>query len=204
MGRIYSLSKQTLIWIGESSKLIDEESGLPLSTLGLEYLTRSAEQIREARRGGLNPVESPLFLEARQQGKSYIPGGDIASPWLLGLMEVLFMRRWWSQVWVLQEAAIAGSAVLICGAASADFDDVNTLARNFLADDHELGVHGYFDEQVLKRVVPHCLARYSITSFSVPGSYQLSKDDGLYRLETAFHSTNRSDTSDAREKVFGL
>jgi hypothetical protein len=70
MGRIYSLSKQPLIWIGESSKLIDEESGLPLSTLGLEYLTRSAEQIREARRGGLNPVESPLFLEARQQGKS--------------------------------------------------------------------------------------------------------------------------------------
>lgn len=47
MRDIYSKAKQVLIWLGESSKDIDEETGISVSGVFLSYVCRMAAEVRD-------------------------------------------------------------------------------------------------------------------------------------------------------------
>jgi hypothetical protein len=199
MGPIYSLTDRTLIWLSEASELIDEVSGLPVSDLGLEYLSRMAQQIREADELEDDPFDTTIYKELRQKGSTYVPGSTIAPAWFLGLVNVRFLRRWWSRVWVIQEVALANRAVLICGDATADFGCVDALMANFTL--HNFITHDDSDDFLSKatknQTLAHCFAAALTTT-------KLDQHSAFETFRLLLEVSGEFKCSDARDKIFGL
>jgi hypothetical protein len=121
MRDVYNKASQVLIWLGESSKKIDEETGLPVSDIFMRYLPQMADEIRRLNRVRDHTSPSPLLQELLSQAHSDALGEKKSSLWD-GLWDFQ-SRRWWGRIWVVQEVAYAKSAILICGEQTANYSD---------------------------------------------------------------------------------
>jgi hypothetical protein len=131
MRDIYSKATQVLIWLGSASDDIDETSGLPVSGMFMEYIGSMAAEVRRYE----FPIEdsrndshsSPLYRELLSQGYEGVLTGR-HGPLYRGFQNIT-SRSWWGRIWVIQEAAVAKSAILICSEHTADYYDFYTLYR---------------------------------------------------------------------------
>ncbi|EXJ69305.1 uncharacterized protein A1O5_07341 [Cladophialophora psammophila CBS 110553] len=125
MGEIYTKAARVVIWLGDASEAVDPDTGVPISDLGINYLTATATELRKSEsRAERSPFSSPsssLYDDLSNQGAEYVIHRK-SSPLLQGFLDVV-LRPWWERVWVVQEAALAESAVVICGDRVANYAD---------------------------------------------------------------------------------
>ncbi|EPE25374.1 hypothetical protein GLAREA_01286 [Glarea lozoyensis ATCC 20868] len=199
MRLVYSLAKRTLIWLGEASKRVShgDEAGRPLSDLGIEYLSKMTCQMRGLNDKGIDASKSPFYEAFKEQARKHSTSddGDL-DEWFIGL-DIVLNRRWWQRVWVLQEAALSSSAVLICGKATADFADVYSVVEAYIYDKdetaHQMG-------ESLPRAASHWLARAEVNR----QRRTVSDTPEPHNIENLLGLNIYQDSTDARDKVFGL
>ncbi|KAF5676174.1 heterokaryon incompatibility protein [Fusarium heterosporum] len=139
MDLIYSKAQNVVIWLGATSKTIDSKSGRPVSDLFFDYLHPMATEIRDSKARGDFPASSRLYNHLTQQAAEYVSNGTL-TPLIRGFLDVI-LRPWWERVWVVQEAALGVSAIMICGEKTADYDDFYSLFFQLYADPtHEGGL----------------------------------------------------------------
>jgi hypothetical protein len=143
MGSIYQHASRAIIWLGDASDILDEETRLPVSDLFFDYLTPMAAEIHQSKFDGDfprdDPLTSPLYKELTSQAADYVTNGHL-TPLVQGFLDVV-LRPWWERVWVVQEAALAKSATVICGEKSADYSELYDLWYTCQSDiTHESGL----------------------------------------------------------------
>ncbi|KAM0351775.1 hypothetical protein ACHAPU_002287 [Fusarium lateritium] len=139
MDLIYSKAQKVVIWLGATSKVMDSASGRPVSDLFFDYLQPMATEIRDSKARGDFPASSALYDSLTYQAAEYVSNGTL-TPLIRGFLDVI-LRPWWERVWVVQEAALGVSAIMICGEKTADYDDFYSLFFQLYADpSHEGGL----------------------------------------------------------------
>lgn len=143
MGEIYTKAVRVVIWLGDASELVDPNTGVPISDQAIEYLTEMAAQLRQAQPDRddlyLDPSSSPLYNDLSNQGAEYVIHKTM-TPLIRGFLDVV-LRPWWERVWVMQEAALASSAIVICGDKIASYADFYLYFITLLRDDsHNAGL----------------------------------------------------------------
>jgi hypothetical protein len=94
---------------------------IPVSDLFLDYLHRMVREMRRIQSSGQDPKESPLYQELLSHLYGLYVGGVVTD---LGRgFENISQRRWWSRLWVVQEVALARSAILICSNRAVKYDN---------------------------------------------------------------------------------
>ena len=92
-----------------------------VSEIFLEFLGRMSAEIRLLRSTGGDTVSSPLYQEFGQLMSNCYQTG-VASGIIRGFLHTVH-RRWWSRVWVIQEAALDWSATMVCSKQSVNYND---------------------------------------------------------------------------------
>lgn len=139
MGSIYQHAAQAVIWLGDASEAVDEETGQPLSDLFFEYLAPMAAEMQQQRSNGYGPSTSPLYQNLAAQAADYVANKNL-TPLVQGFLDVI-LRPWWDRVWVVQEAALAQSASVICGGKTADYSQLFDLWHTCFTDvEHDSGL----------------------------------------------------------------
>lgn len=86
MRQIYSQASWVALWLGEPSLAVDEESGLPLSHLGMDYIHDFAVEIAERTNSGLDPGEGPLYQEFIKDRRAFqYSNSEVFTPQVRGL-----------------------------------------------------------------------------------------------------------------------
>jgi hypothetical protein len=93
MRDIYSNATEVLIWLGEASKRIDEESGLSVSDLFLRHIRLMAAEMREAQRQQQPYTSSPLYQAILSNTDTWLKTRKKSSL-VRGLLNI-HLRRWW-------------------------------------------------------------------------------------------------------------
>ena len=139
MGAVYGHAAKALIWLGDASEIIDTETGLPISDLFFNYLPLMADEIRAAKAKGEVPANTALYKALTAQGADFITTKNL-TPLIQGFLDVV-RRPWWERVWVVQEAALARSATVICGGKDVDHSNVGDLWSVLAQDNsHDSGL----------------------------------------------------------------
>ena len=110
MGKIYSTANSTIIWIGPSA----DDSDLAMSSIS-----------------EMNKIFKPIHnLEVvnRHNATAYgLPA--VEDPVWPALVRIMY-REWFARMWVIQEAVLAKSLVVVCGEHLIAFEEVVQLANN--------------------------------------------------------------------------
>ena len=122
MADIYRVASKVRIWLGEASDLIDSSTGKAVSTVFLEYTTLIANEMRLLKESGKAEATLSLFCRTRSELASAVRTNE-QTPFTEGLWHIE-SRRWWKRVWVVQEALLARSAIIICGDGEALYSDL--------------------------------------------------------------------------------
>jgi hypothetical protein len=124
MKSIYNNASQVLIWLGEASEKVDEETGLCTTEIFMTYFSRMAAEIRQlgddGKHTGSSVVHRNLLAAVYQEAVN-----GKASFLTEGFWHIYY-RRWWDRVWVVQEAAFAKCAIFICSEHTPSYSDLLT------------------------------------------------------------------------------
>ena len=135
MREVYRNAIEVRIWLGEESVKIDENTGLSVTHVFLNYLVRMGRVIRKDRKAGKDVALSRLSTEynepLRHVAELNFQGTE--SSLIQGLSD-LVQRRWGQRLWVVQEAALASSATLICSSHSTSYFDFYDWYRLIQSD----------------------------------------------------------------------
>lgn len=112
MGDIYRRAQKVLIWLGEE----DEDS-----RLGLNYVHILLEALQPTFDSGVSEIKHSDLI--RIIGLPSIKSGA----W--NALGRIFERAWFRRLWVLQEAALAEIALVICGGQTVAWNDLVTACR---------------------------------------------------------------------------
>ncbi len=139
MGAIYRQANQVLIWLGYASSNLDPDDKSSVSSLFFNYLAPMATQIRDTRPAGQWEAYPPLYNSLVKEAADYVSFRKL-TPLVQGFLDVV-KRPWWERVWVVQEAALAKSALVICGEYVADYADLYDLfVQVRTSSSHESGL----------------------------------------------------------------
>jgi hypothetical protein len=138
MGPIYQHAAQVVIWLGDASETIDEENNLPDSDLFFDFMSPLATEMQESKLATNDP-STPLYNKLVSEAADYVTTRTL-TPLVRGFLDVV-LRPWWERVWVVQEAALAKSAIVICGGKTANYTNLYDLWYRNLSDvGHESGL----------------------------------------------------------------
>lgn len=202
MHQIYSKAHWVMLWIGEQSSAVDEETLRPFSALGMEFMRELAVEVTARKDADQNVREGPLYHELVGQRKAFRSHGssvEAMSPRVRGLWEILH-RPWWSRVWAMQELAFAQTAVLLCGDKVESFDNasivIDALARHHAGQTAE---EVDFKSEFLVAAFPQFLMRDFVRREykDVP---KMPGGKAIYML----NSSRNTRATDPRDKVYGI
>jgi hypothetical protein len=193
MKEVYSTAHQVIIWLGEASTDLDEETGRPVSDIYMEYLDLMGSQIaqlcEEGKEGSASPFYRKLESAAEEFARNHEP-----SPLWLGFQDI-HNRRWWSRIWVIQEEALYQSAFLVCGGRATPYDNFQAL---FDVIGDEGGTKSLHIWKSLNESLYHALIRF-YARLPYLGSPSMLKDVSDFLM-----LTQHLQSSDPRDHVFGL
>lgn len=168
-------------------------TGLPVSVIFQDHLTQVAEDGRretnysDVQHARGRPV---CYTELISQVATYVLNGTL-TPLVQGFLDIM-NRRWWSRIWVVQEAALAESADVICGSTTSSYSEYY-LFFSMLLDDysHEAGLTW------------SSLGAFKHHMFSV---YQVWENPGEDKtaLREILPQSRRLEATNRRDHIFGL
>lgn len=120
---------------------------------------------------------------------------EIVDP-LYQCLQGIFLRRWWKRLWVVQEAALASSALLVCGSATLDFSDLDQIHYCILEERSDASLRAY-------SFLSQAMVQLSTRKF-LNDDYKRS-NVMFARLALHFlYVSSQKEASDPRDKVFGI
>lgn len=198
MRQIYSQASWVALWLGEPSLAVDEESGLPLSDLGMDYIHDFAVEIAEKTNSGQDPGEGPLYQEFIKDRMAFqYSNSEVFTPRVRGLWDVLH-RSWWKRLWVVQEVALSRQPTLICGSKGEPFHNVKVVIEALIRPQQAVEVMEYNSLFIASTFhqfhVRHMIETGGMSKISPPGVKALRILD----------ATRNTQASDPRDKIYGV
>ncbi|KAG9503337.1 hypothetical protein J7337_006182 [Fusarium musae] len=199
MGRIFNSAWQVIIWLGEEKdrcccgNTVLERSLSSISDGFSEICSVVNEWLAQA---GHKTVEA-TYLGISQDGQSTVHHAKIDDRGGLNFgMTELFLRRWFSRIWVLQEVVLAKQALVQLGSYQIPWEWVG-LAAAIVVHKNELSPGG------LNR---HMVPPGAMNSYLM---YRLSVSQKcLPRLEFSFaqllQATRHFESKEPKDKIYGL
>ncbi|KAL7930729.1 heterokaryon incompatibility domain-containing protein [Trichoderma chlorosporum] len=198
MRQIYSHASWVALWVGESSSAIDEESGLPLSDLGMKYIHDFAVEIAERSNSGQDPVEGPLYQEFIKDRQAFQHGNsEVFTPRVRGLWDV-FHRSWWNRLWVIQEVALSKQPSLICGSKVETFHNLTIVIEALIKPALPVEV---LDFNTL--FIASTFHQFHIRHLIETGGMGQASAPGVKALQI-LNATRNAKASDPRDKIYGI
>ncbi|KAM5382992.1 hypothetical protein ACJA88_003525 [Fusarium oxysporum] len=110
MGAIYSAAEEVLVWLGPGNEYI-------------ESLMKTIEWIDQKAEGFLRDQENKTYQEwvdtCQFFASEHLEYVEFQRNWVYRrVLEELLSRKWFKRVWVLQEIAMAKTAIILCGSSS--------------------------------------------------------------------------------------
>lgn len=198
MRQIYSQASWVALWVGEPSSAVDEESGLPLSDLGMDFIHEFAVEIAERTNSGQDPCGGPLYQEFVKDRMAFqYTDTEVFTPRVRGLWDV-FHRSWWKRLWVLQEVALSKEPILICGTKAEPFHNLKVVIETLIRSEQPIDVMEFntlFIASTFHQFhVRHMIETGGMGEISPPGVKAL-------RL---LNATRNTQASDPRDKIYGI
>ncbi|KAK0755239.1 hypothetical protein N5P37_012062 [Trichoderma harzianum] len=198
MRQIYSQASWVALWVGESSSVVDEETGKPLSDLGMDYIHDFAVEIAERKNSGQDPCEGPLyqeFIKDRQAFQHF--NSEVFTPRVRGLWDV-FHRKWWDRLWVIQEVALSKEPTLVCGGKAETFHNLKIVIEALISSEQPVEVMEFntlFIASTFHQFhVRHMIETGGMGQISTPGAKALR----------ILNATRNAKASDPRDKIYGI
>ncbi|UKZ50422.1 hypothetical protein TrVGV298_004684 [Trichoderma virens] len=198
MRQIYSQASWVALWVGESSSTVDEESGLPLSDLGMDYIHDFAVEIAERMNSGRNVSEGPLYQEFIKDRQAFQHSNSkVFTPRVRGLWDV-FHRKWWGRLWVIQEVALSKEPTLICGSKAETFHNLKIVIEALIRQEQPVEVMEFNTNFIASTFhqfhIRHMIETGGMGKISPPGIKALR----------ILNATRNAKASDPRDKIYGI
>ncbi|RFU77969.1 het-domain-containing [Trichoderma arundinaceum] len=198
MRQIYSQASWVALWVGDSSSAVDEQSGLPLSDLGMDYIHDFAVEIAERTNSGQDPSEGPLYQEFIKDRRAFqYSNSEVFTPRVRGLWDV-FHRNWWKRLWVIQEVALSEEPTLICGGKAESFHNLKIVIEALIRSEQPIEVmefNSLFIASTFHQFhVRHMIKTGGMGEISPPGVKALR----------ILNATRNAQASDPRDKIYGI
>lgn len=200
MRQIYSQASSSWValWVGEPSLAVDEESGLPLSDLGMDYIHDFAIEIAERKNSGQDPGEGPLYQEFIKDRRAFqCSNSEVLTPRVRGLWDVLH-RSWWGRLWVVQEVALSKQPTLICGGKAEPFHNIKIVIEALIRPQQGVEVMEY-NSLFIASTFHHFHVRHMIET----GGMSKISPPGVKALRI-LNATRNTKASDPRDKIYGI
>lgn len=202
MRQIYTQAAWVGFWVGEASSTVDQETGTPLSDLGMAFIHDFAVEIAERSNSGKDVSEGALYQEFVKDRRAFQHSGvEAFTPRVRGLWDILH-RQWWARLWVVQEVALSQSSVLICGGKSEAFHNltvvINALVRN--GQPAEVFEFNAF-------FVASAFHQFNMRNFVRTGQLGGESSNASIPRKKALeilNATRNTHASDPRDKIYGI
>jgi hypothetical protein len=198
MRQIYSQASWVALWVGDSSSTVDEESGLPLSDLGMDYIHDFAVEIAERTNSGQDPSDGPLYQEFIKDRRAFhYSDSEVFTPRVRGLWDV-FHRNWWKRLWVIQEVALSKAPTLICGSKAESFHNLKIVIEALIRSEQPVEVME-FNTLFIASTFHQFHVRHLIET----GNMGKKSPPGVKALRI-LNATRNTQASDPRDKIYGI
>ncbi|KAM0262923.1 hypothetical protein ACHAQJ_001516 [Trichoderma viride] len=198
MRQIYSQASLVALWVGDSSSAVDEESGLPLSDLGMGYIHDFAVEIAERTNSGQDPSDGPLYQEFIKDRRAFqYSDSQVFTPRVRGLWDV-FHRNWWKRLWVIQEVALSKEPMLLCGSKVEPFHNLKIVIEALIRSKQPVEVLE-FNTLFIASTFHQFHVRHMIET----GNMGRVSPPGVKALRT-LNATRNTQASDPRDKIYGI
>lgn len=198
MRQIYTQASWVALWVGDTSTAIDEESGLPLSDLGMDYLHDFAVEIAERTNSGQNLNEGPLHQEFIKDRRAFqYSESKVFTPRVRGLWDV-FHRNWWKRLWVIQELALAKQPTLLCGLKAEAFHNFKIVIHALIRSQQPVEVLE-FNSLFIACTFHQFHVRHMVES----GYMGKILPPGVKALDI-LNATRNAHATDPRDKIYGI
>ena len=180
MGKIYSKARLVAVWLGEEDSYTGRAFQLMESISRL--VTVSAVRSLHT---NVSDIFNPDALQA--MGLPSFPSADWES------MHRLFERSWFQRSWVIQEAALADDAFVVCGRRVFNWDDIGRTAQYLVSSGFFRAMQDIYGRQgkpTFASTIQNCRARV-----------KLDEDRSLTLL---LSSVRRFKATDPRDKIYSL
>lgn len=197
MDKIYRSATRVLIWLGEASWRTDEKTGKSYCSTFLEYLTAMAAEDREWRSQGKTDhqcLTAPMYRDLVTTAYKEILRNEIG-PLVKGLWDFK-SRSWWNRIWVVQEAGLAQSAVLICGDQTASYKDFYDW---YILLQYDCSLEAELLWCALDNFMNHVNIIYDVQKPRV-----VEKDDYLEDIYDILKYSRLLQATDARDKIYAI
>jgi hypothetical protein len=202
MRQIYSEAAWVGLWLGEASSIVDEDTKLPLSDIGMNYMHDFAVEIADRMNAEQDIREGPLyqeFIKAHRAFQHY--GNQVFNPRIQGFWDILH-RRWWQRLWVTQELALAKSAILMCGSQTEAFENLVVLIKGLIKDGSPVEefefkanfITSAFHQLNMRRIVQGRIPEAGGSEPEMPGTRALE----------ILNATRNTRATDPRDKIYGI
>ncbi|KAL3422921.1 heterokaryon incompatibility protein [Phlyctema vagabunda] len=198
MKDIYKQAQKVILWIGEASDVDDPETGRPVTDTGIEFIEKFAQEIEDLEEAGQTPDQGKCYQEVIAFHQR-----DVHTISVLGLW-MIFQRRWWKRVWVIQEVAIPAVPVLLCGKKVISFTKVSSVIRALLHNEPgSLPGEVEINVNLVSNALPHFFMRnYMQVANSSPRS-EADKAPGA-KVQYILKCTATVCASDPRDMIYGI
>ncbi|KAI1128267.1 heterokaryon incompatibility protein-domain-containing protein [Nemania abortiva] len=135
MAEIYTHAERVLVWLGKAADRSET----------LEHLIPALLKAKDlAAANGYPDEEAPRTLSSDELAELGIIKIDDFDPSTDGLraLHAIYLREWWTRVWVIQEFLLAKECILCCGSWSipwASFDAAYDFAEDLFTDNDAMG-----------------------------------------------------------------
>ena len=193
MGDIYDKATEVLVWLGEASERIDKETGLSISEIALRHFGLMAAEMREVERQGGQRASAPLYQSLCRDAGVWQATGKKTSL-IRGVLNIM-QRPWWKRIWVVQEAGLAKSAIVLCSAQSAKYSDIFLFYKVVKRDNSFAGTA---INSGLSTSFKHLGAMDTIKKKTT------SKNSSVAAIARLLRRARFLEASDPRDKIFGI
>ncbi len=180
MGKIYSEARLVVVWLGE-----EDNYTIPAFAL-MENISKlaTASSVRSLHTNA-SDIFNPDALQA--MGLPSFPSADWES------MHRLFERKWFQRSWVIQEVALAGVAVAVCGCRILNWDYIGRTGQYLISS-------GFY------RAMQDTYGRQGRPTFAstIQNSRARVKLDADRSLTLLLSSMRRFKATDPRDKIYSL
>jgi hypothetical protein len=198
MRQIYTQASWVALWVGEASTTIDDESGKPLSDLGMDYLHEFAVEIAERTNSGKDLNEGPLYQEFVKDRQAFqYSESQVFTPRVRGLWDV-FHRNWWKRLWVIQEVALAKDPILICGLKAESFHNLKIVIEALIRSSQPVEVLEYNT-----LFIASTFHQFHVRHMIETGTMRTVSPPGVKALDM-LNATRNAQATDPRDKIYGI
>ncbi|UKZ90839.1 uncharacterized protein TrAFT101_005838 [Trichoderma asperellum] len=198
MRQIYTQASWVALWVGDASTAVDEESGLPLSDLGMDFIHDFAVEIAERTNSGHALNEGPLYQEFIKDRRAFqYSESEVFAPRVRGVWDV-FHRNWWKRLWVIQEVALATDPTLLCGLKAETFHNLKIVIKALIRSEQPVDVMEFNS-----LFIAHTFHQFHVRHMIETGTMGKISPPGIKALDI-LNATRNTQASDPRDKIYGI